>query len=68
MQPPTPIRRRRLFLGLTLNEVAVALGENIANLSNLERGIVNRPRLHRKLLTFLAAQERLARRGKVVAR
>jgi len=59
MQRPGTLRLRRLALGLSMLEVATALGVSESMVSYLERGLRPSPDLAAKVETFLAAQERL---------
>lgn len=58
MDPLTEIRRRRVALGLSLGELAQAVGRSDATLSRIERGQI-RPsyELVQRILHFLEAEE-----------
>ncbi|MGH8546142.1 MAG: helix-turn-helix domain-containing protein, partial [Gammaproteobacteria bacterium] len=58
MDTPSQIRLRRLRLGLTLREVASAIGTDPSALSWMERGLA-RHSLRERAVKFLKAQERL---------
>ena len=63
MERPSPLRLRRLRLGLSLYEVGNAIASDSSTLSLLERGLRGSADLEARLDAFLTAQERLQADG-----
>jgi transcriptional regulator with XRE-family HTH domain len=54
---PSWLRKARTALGLTIWQVATAVGCSPTTLSTLERGHITRPDLERKLRVFFSKQK-----------
>jgi hypothetical protein len=70
MVPASPLRIRRIKLGLSLWQVALAIGSDAISVSLLERNLARRSALRSRLLAFYREHEqagarRPARRARV---
>lgn len=68
IHPASPLRIRRLALGLSQDELAALVGSNGTDVSLIERGRIDRPDLAAKLRAALANLERQSRRAHSAAR
>ena len=62
MVPASPLRIRRLRLGLSLFEVGNAVGSDAITISLVERDQAKRPELRAKLTAFYQQRERAAKK------
>jgi hypothetical protein len=56
LYPATPLRIERLRTGVHLTMMARALGHSVSLLSLVERDLIDRPHIKRKMRAFIAAQ------------
>jgi hypothetical protein len=56
LYPATAFRIDRLKIGVPLTMMSRALGHSVSFLSLVERGMIDRPAIRKKMKAFLAAQ------------